>query len=67
MLGGVGIAMAGTRVVQLVQSRVFHTIPFGALSNFSLVDTCIGILVSGLFMLYFGELRHEEVPWVLCG
>ena len=46
MLGGVGIAMAGTRVVQLVQSRVFHTIPFGALSNFNIVDACVGITVA---------------------
>ncbi len=54
LLGGVGIALAGTRALQLVQSKVFHVIPFGLLTKFSIVDACVGILVSGLFMLYFG-------------
>ncbi len=33
---------------------MFHTLPFGAMSNLSLSDICVGVLISGLFMLYFG-------------
>jgi hypothetical protein len=54
LLGGIAVVMAGTKVLQLVQSKVFHVLPFGALSATSLSDVCIGILISGLFMLYFG-------------
>jgi hypothetical protein len=54
LLGGVVVALVGTRTLQLLQSKVFHTIPFGALSKFSIVDACVGMLVSGAFMLYFG-------------
>ena len=56
LVGGIGIVMLATRALQLFQSRVLHVLPFGSLGNFSLVDACIGILVSGLFMLYFGTL-----------
>ena len=55
LLTSIGLVMLVTRVVQLVQQHVFHTLPFGALSKFSLVDSCIGIFVSGVFMLYFGK------------
>ncbi len=54
LLGGVATALVGTRALQLVQSRVFHVVPFGLLSKFSILDACVGILVSGSFMLYFG-------------
>jgi hypothetical protein len=46
--------MAVTRLMQLVQSHVFHVLPFGAMSTHSLLDICVGIFVSGVFMLYFG-------------
>ncbi len=55
LLGGVGLALVGTRLLQLVQSRVFHVVPFGLLSKFSIQNASVGILVSGSFMLYFGE------------
>ena len=41
-------------MIQVVQSRVFRTLPFGALSSMSLTDTCSGIFISGVFMLYIG-------------
>jgi hypothetical protein len=62
LVGGVAIALVGTRLLQTVQSKVFHTIPFGALSNFNIVDACVGILVSGAFMLYFGQWASALVP-----
>jgi hypothetical protein len=42
---------------------VFHVLPLGALTNFDVVDACTGILVSGLFMIYFGrmDLRVADV------
>lgn len=40
--------------MQLFQEHVLHMLPFGALSKFNVVDTCVGILISGSFMLYFG-------------
>jgi hypothetical protein len=55
LMGGIGFVMMATRLVQLVQTHVLRTLPFGSLSNFSLVDVCVGVLVSGLFMLYLGE------------
>jgi hypothetical protein len=54
LVGGIAIVMTATRVVQLVQTHVLHVIPFGSLGQFSLPDVCVGILVSGLFMMYFG-------------
>ena len=54
LLIGVLVALVGTKALQTVQSKVFHVLPFGALSATSLSDVCIGILISGLFMLYFG-------------
>jgi hypothetical protein len=54
LVGGIAVVVAATRVVQLVQTRVLHVIPFGSLGQFSLSDVCVGILVSGLFMMYFG-------------
>ena len=52
---GILAVMTGTRLLQLVQSRVFHVLPFGSLNTLTLTDICVGILVSGLFMMYFGE------------
>ncbi len=57
LVGGIVVVMAATRVLQLVQTRVLHVLPFGALGQFSLLDVCVGILVSGLFMMYFGACR----------
>jgi hypothetical protein len=54
LLGGVVLAWAGTRALQVVQTRFFHVLPFGALTDFKIVDTCVGTMVSGSFMLYFG-------------
>jgi hypothetical protein len=54
LVGGVVLALVGTRTLQLVQSKVFHVIPFGLLTDFNILDACVGILVSGAFMLYFG-------------
>jgi hypothetical protein len=55
LMGGIVVVMLATRLVQLVQTHLMRMLPFGALSNFSLVDVCVGVLVSGLFMMYLGE------------
>ena len=57
---GICIVISATRLVQVVQVKVFHTLPFGALSAMSLVDVCIGIFVSGIFMLYFGTFHARR-------
>jgi hypothetical protein len=54
LVGGVVLVLVGCRVLQWVQVHVFRVIPFGKLTNFDVTDACIGILVSGQFMLYFG-------------
>ena len=64
LLLGVAVVMVVTRAVQLTQRYVFHTLPFGSLSKLSLVDTCVGVIVSGVFMLYFGTCCTRAV--VLC-
>ncbi len=60
---GVGAVLLSVRAVQWTQSHVFHVLPFGALTNFDVMDACTGILVSGLFMIYFGrmDLRVADV------
>jgi hypothetical protein len=52
LVAGILVVMSCTRLLQIIQSKVFHVLPFGALSPISLTDVCVGILVSGLFMLY---------------
>ena len=64
LMGGIAVVMAATRVLQLVQTHVLHVLPFGALSQFSLGDVCEGILVSGSFMMYFGETKSSVLQRV---
>ncbi len=54
LVGSIVVVVAGTRLVQLVQTHVLHVLPFGALGQLSVVDSCTGILMSGMFMIYFG-------------
>jgi hypothetical protein len=54
LVGGVVLVLVGCRALQWLQEFVFHVVPFGKLTNFNVTDACVGILVSGLFMLYFG-------------
>ena len=51
----VAVAMVwlATTVLQLCQQYVFRSIPFGALSEFNVVDICIGVLITGSYYLYF--------------
>ena len=53
LLLAVAIVLAATRTLQWVQSNVFSVIPFGAMSESSLTDVCIGILITGSYYLYF--------------
>ena len=53
LVGAVLVVVAATRCLQCVQRNVLHTLPFGATSDTSLTDTCIGILISGNYYLYF--------------
>jgi hypothetical protein len=55
LLSGVALVMAATRIVQLVQTHLLRTLPFGSLTQFSLWDICVGVIVSGMFMMYFGK------------
>ncbi len=54
LLGGVALALVGTKALQTLQSKVLHVVPFGLLTKFNIVDACVGILVSGSFILFFG-------------
>ena len=54
LFGAVAFVVVCTKVLQWVQSSVCHVLPFGALSAVTLVDVCIGMLISGIFMMYFG-------------
>ncbi len=56
LLAGIGVVFVGTRTLQWIQQRLFHSLPFGALSTLSLLDVSFGILISGLSVLYFGAL-----------
>ncbi len=50
----VALVVTATRIVQWVQQRVLHVLPFGAASDVSVLDTGIGVLITGLFHLYLG-------------
>ncbi len=64
LASGIGVVMALTRALQWMQFRVLHKLPFGSLSQFNLKDVCLGILTSGLVMMYFGAqcLSHPLAP-----
>ncbi len=63
LVSAVLLVMGATRVVQAVQSHVLHVLPVGALSTTSLSDTCVGILISGVFMMYFGGCSLRGNSW----
>ena len=54
LLVGIVTVVVTIRAVQTVQVRLLGRLPFGALSALNLIDVCIGIYISGLFMMYFG-------------
>ncbi len=62
LLAAVLVVMACTRVLQLMQRTVFHVLPFGALSDTSLVNVCIGVLISGSYYLYFCKRVPSDCP-----
>jgi hypothetical protein len=66
LVGGVAVIVAATRVVQLLQTQILRTLPFGSLAQFSLWDVCVGVVVSGLFMMYFGALPLCACKRLLC-
>ena len=64
LLASVCVVIVATRTLQWGQRYFLGRLPFGALSTLNLIDVCIGIFISGLFMLYFGK-EHQEVPLTL--
>ena len=54
LLLGIVVVVVATRMLQWVQVQALGRLPFGALSTLNLIDVCIGVFISGLFMLYFG-------------
>ena len=54
LLLGISVVVIATRTLQWVRQHCFGRLPFGALSALNLIDVCIGIFISGMFMLYFG-------------
>ena len=55
LVAGIAAVVVATRTLQWVQVKTLGRLPFGALSSLNLVDVCIGIFISGVFMLYFGK------------
>ncbi len=53
LLVAIGVVLVGTRAVQFVQRVVFKVLPFGAASDTSLSDVCIGVMITGSHYLYF--------------
>ena len=51
---GITVVVVTTKALQWLQRTVLGVLPFGALSVVSLADVCFGMLISGIFMLYFG-------------
>ena len=57
----VGVVLLGTRLLQLIQRKVFKVLPFGAAGELNLVDVCIGILISGSYYLYFRKWEGSPI------
>ena len=55
LLISVCVVIGATRALQWGERYFLGRLPFGALSTLNLIDVCIGIFISGLFMLYFGK------------
>ena len=69
LVGIATVVLLATKAVQLFQVHVLHKLPWGSLSRFSVTDTCVGIVVMGLFVLYFGGWSHwtdAPVCWPCC-
>ena len=62
LLVSVCVVIGVTRTLQWAQRYFFGRLPFGALSTLNLIDVCIGVFISGLFMLYYGKTRREAQP-----
>jgi hypothetical protein len=56
----VGVVLASTRLLQLLQRKVFKVVPFGAAGELNLVDVCIGILITGSYYLYFRTCQQTQ-------
>ena len=67
-VAAMAVVLGAVRCLQQVQARVFRVVPFGMMDNLTVANTCFGILLSGLFMLYFGKCVCSEcavsVQWV---
>ncbi len=49
------IVLVATKTLQWTQRVVFKVLPFGSTSDTNLVDTCIGIFITGVYHLYLCE------------
>jgi hypothetical protein len=68
MLTGVVLALfMGITCLQQLQSRVFGVVPFGVGASVSIGSTCTSVLLSGMFMLYFGAcVANTSNRYVSC-
>ena len=53
------IVLISARVFQLGQRLLLGRLPTGATSDMHLIDICLGILLTGLYYVYFGECVFE--------
>ena len=57
LLGSIVIVIGFVRGLQRGQQWLLGRLPFGAMSSLNLIDVCVGIFISGSFMMYFGQFR----------
>jgi hypothetical protein len=55
LVAAVLVALVSVKVLQQLQLRVFHVVPFGMVGRVHINDVCASILLGGLFILYLGE------------
>jgi hypothetical protein len=55
------VVLLATKTLQWLQRVVFKVLPFGSTSDTNLVDTCIGIFITGMFHLYLCECDRSVV------
>ena len=51
----VAVVLISARVFQLLQRLLLGRLPTGATSDVHLIDICLGIILTGLYYVYFGE------------
>ncbi len=66
IVGAILCVLLSARALQWVQRVALRQLPMGATSDVRLLDVCLGILLTGLYYVYFGTRPLACRPLLLC-